>query len=157
MTEPQIKNIFFISMTSLLFFVDLSLFSLLQQHSIFILECFIIILLKSKNQIKIVSYPFLLLCFISYLDNNIFGSCLIYMMPVVFIAKYFHKNIRIKIIIPYILIIIMMIIKLQYFRWMFTVHYNLSSLTAMLFYNIICLTIFIFLYNKYKFLLYKNS
>jgi len=146
MTQYQIKNIFFICLTFFLFFADIALFALFQQHLLLILNCFVILLLINHYPRCFLMTPILLLALLSYLDDNIFGSSLIYVVPTVFLANYLHEHLQIKSIIPYILLITTIIIKKQSLILMHISHISWTTTIYSIIYNSIVLSIFILIH-----------
>ncbi len=142
MTQQQIKNSFFICLSILIFIVDLSLFAILQQHLLLLLHCFIVLLMAHQYQNRIIFPPLFLLSLLSYLDTNIFGSCLIYMLPTLFLAKYFKEHLQNKTVIPYLLLITSFIIKYWTLNFIKIPQLSWQHCLMFMIYNLICLIFF---------------
>ena len=113
MTQSQIKNIFFVLLSCLLFFLDITLFALMQHHDIYLLLCMFIALIAHHPQNRALVTPLFLLSAMSYLEINIFGWCLVYIIPTILFENYLDQHLRIKSIIPYFLLIFMLFIKIS--------------------------------------------
>lgn len=150
MTQSQIKNRFFILISCLLFFTEISFFSLLHQHILYPLLCFFIIILYRYSATRLLVIPIFLLSLLSYLDHNIFGWNLIYIMPIIFLSKFFYEHLQVKYIIPYLLLIISIVIQMKILNYMNLAYYTWQSCFFTLFYNIIILKVFITIYNLLK-------
>ena len=112
MTQSQIKNIFFALISSIFFLLDLMLFAIMQQHQIYLLLSFFIVFIIQSSQHRTVVAPLFLLSLLSYLDINIFGWCLVYILPTILFAHYLNQNLRMKYIISYILLFTALLLKL---------------------------------------------
>ncbi len=154
MTQHHIKNIFFILITCMLFFLELLIFSLMQKHQIQPLLCFFILLLTQPLQKRVLALPLYLLCLLSYLDTNIFGWCLVYIMPTMACAQYLDQHLQAVNIIPYCLIFTAMSLK-TFFCWYFNdITISFSSYLTIYGYNsaliIVLITLQTYLAKKYS-------
>src|SRR3990167_8419594 len=112
MTQSQIKNIFFVLISCLLFFLELILFAIMQQYEIYLLLSFFIALITQQPQHRSLIVPLGLMSMMSYLEMNIFGWCLVYIMPTMMLANYLDQHLRVKVIIPYLLMIAALLVKM---------------------------------------------
>ena len=142
MTQSQIKNIFFIIVACLLFFVDLMFFALLQRHEVYSLLCFLIILIISKPQNRSLLVPLLLLSMMSYLEMNIFGWCFVYIVPTMFFANYLDQHLRVKIIIPYLVLTFALCTKIFLAWYMHGIAISFLPITQIITYNTIIIALF---------------
>ncbi|MBV8660727.1 MAG: hypothetical protein JO129_01105 [Candidatus Dependentiae bacterium] len=143
MTQPQIKNIFFVVISSLLFFLEIMLFALLQRYEIYPLFCFFIALLVQSPQKRTLVMPLFLMSLLSYLEINIFGWCLVYIIPTILLANYLDQHLRIKIIIPYCLLIFALCLKMILMWNMDGITISWIHAAQIIIYNIIILKMFI--------------
>lgn len=112
MTHSQIKNIFFTLCACLLFFIELSTYATLHRYDFYFQLCFFILLLTNHAQRRTLLAPLLFMSILSYLEVNIFGWSLVYCIPTITIAHFLDQHLRIKIIIPYALLICSFALKL---------------------------------------------
>lgn len=150
MTQEQIKNSFFICLSIFIFFIDISLFGLLHQHIFLLLHTFIIFLIAQQYQKKIICFPLFLLCLLSYLHTHIFGSCLIYMLPNLFLGKYFQEHLQAKITIPYLILIISLLLKKQSLFFMTGYEISWYNFLILIMLNLLPLSVFIIVNNLLK-------
>lgn len=148
MTQQQIKNSFFICLSIFIFLIDISLFGLLHRHIFLLLHCFVILLMAQQYQNRIIFPPLFLLCLLSYLDTNIFGSCLLYMLPTLFLAKYFQEHLQTKIAIPYLLLISSLLLKKQSLFFMTQTEISWYNFVILTISNLLCLLIFTIIHNR---------
>lgn len=153
MTQSQIKNRFFLIAPCLLFFAELALFSILHSHLLFILLCFFIASMNIYPSTRFSLLPIFLMSLISYLDYNIFGWSLIYVMPIMMLALYLEKQIQLKIIIPYLLLVSALLLKIN------IESYALQSVTSWRFslYMIICNTVILSIFMMIRYFFEKQS
>ncbi len=111
MTQSFIKNIFFILISSFIFFIDITLFACMHQHYIDLLFCFFIAIIACNSKKSLFIIPLLFMSLFSYLDTNIFGWSLTYSLPIIIIADYLDQHLHVKWIIPYLLITTGIILK----------------------------------------------
>ncbi len=142
MTQSQIKNIFFALLSCILFFADLMIFALLQRHQIYVLLCFFIVLIVAKAQHRALIIPLFLLSIMSYLETNIFGWCLVYIMPTMLFANYLDQHLRVKVIIPYLLITFTLCTKIILAWYMHDVATSWASVTEIITYNSFIVALF---------------
>lgn len=143
MTQLQIKNIFLIILSCLLFFVELFLFALMQQHQIYLLLIFFIAVVVQHPQKRTLLVPLLSLSVMSYLDIHVFGWCLVYLMPTMVLANYLDQHLRIKIIIPYMLLIFALVLSMVLGCIWYDIAITLYKATETIGYNILILTLFL--------------
>lgn len=143
MTQPSIKNIFFVATSCLLFFIDLMFFACMHQHQVHLLFCFFIILIVIQSQKRSLIAPLVLLSIFSYLDNNIFGWSLVYIIPTMILAQYFDQHLHVKWIIPYLLLTAGLFIKFSLNFYMLDIAISSIHATEIIVYNTIGLTMFI--------------
>jgi|GEM_PF-1507160 len=152
MTPSQIKNTCFVLFFIFIFFVELALFAILHTHTFYPLLCFFILLTNKNSSTRVLVSAIFLISLISYLDYNIFGWSLIYIIPIIILAKYFNKQLHIKFIIPYVLLIIGLIIKIVFEYYLLSIHILFQQNLYMLFYNttllFCCISIYNFFNNK---------
>jgi hypothetical protein len=126
----------------------------MQQHQVDLLFCFFIVLIIAKTQKRSLITPLLLLSIFSYLDTNIFGWALVYIMPTIMLAQYFDQHLHVKWIIPYLLVTAGLFMKFGLNLYMR--HVMISSIhgTEIIIYNTFVLAIFImiqtWLENKFS-------
>ena len=147
MTQSQIKHIFFIITSCLLFLLDLALFSLLQHHSLHLLLCFFITLICQHPSNRLLVAPLLLLSLISYLDYEIFGWCLVYLVPTMALARFLDKQLRVKLIIPYLLLIFALFLKMFLASYMLGIDISWMHAFQLIFYNSLILSCFIMMWD----------
>ncbi|MGZ6254989.1 MAG: hypothetical protein ACXWL5_03310 [Candidatus Chromulinivorax sp.] len=104
MTEQHLKNIYFFTLTCILFFCDILFFGLLNSNKIYSLLCLFIIIISKPHQHRTLLMPILLLSILSYLQVNIFGFAIIYLMPTMLIGYFLDQHLQAKFIIPYFLL-----------------------------------------------------
>ena len=143
MTQSQIKNIFFVLLSCLLFFLELILFAVMQQYEIYLLLCFFIALIVQQPQHRTLVAPLCLMSMMSYLEMNIFGWCLVYIMPTMMLANYLDQHLRIKVIIPYLLITAALCIKMSLGWYMHGITVSCMHATQILTYNTIVIALFL--------------
>jgi hypothetical protein len=144
MTESQIKKTFFAFISCLIFFLDLMLFAIMQQHQIYLLFCFFIgWIIPAAYQHQTMIIPLFLLCLLSYIDTNIFGWCLVYIIPIIAFSKYLAQHLRISYIIPYILFMTSMLLKIMLDFYCHNTMISLTHAGKLFVYNMIYLQIFI--------------
>lgn len=145
MTQPQIKNIFLILTSCLLFFVEIMLFALAREYNFYLLLCFFIALLLQAPQKRTLVIPLFLMCMLSYLEMNIFGWSLVYIVPTILFANYLDQHVRIKIIIPYLVLTFALCFKMVTAWYMHGVTISMMHATQIIVYNtialIVCLTV----------------
>ena len=139
MTQPQIKNIFFVVTSCLLFFLEIMLFALLQRNEIYLLLCFFIALIIESPQKRTLVMPLFLMSMMSYLEMNIFGWCLVYIMPTIMLANYLDQHLRIKIIIPYCLLAFALCLKMSLMWYMLGITISWIHAAQILVYNLVIL------------------
>lgn len=135
MTQPQIKNIFFVVISCILFFVEISLFALMQQYNFYFLLCFFIALLSQMPQKRTLITPLFLMCMLSYLEMNIFGWCLVYIMPTIMFANYLDQHVRVKVIIPYLVLTFAICLKMIAAWYMHSINISWLHATQIIVYN----------------------
>ena len=139
MTQPFIKNIFFISVSCILFFLDLVFFACMQQHQVDVLFCFFILLIVAKPQKRSLIMPLLLMSIFSYLDVNIFGWSLVYIVPTIMLSDYFDQHLHVKWIIPYLLLTAGLCMKFELNFCMQNIAISSMHATEIIVYNTIAL------------------
>ncbi len=153
MTQPQIKNIFFAVLSCFLFFGEVVLFALLRHYDFYLLLCFFIALLTTMPQKRTLVAPLVLMCIFSYLELNIFGWCLVYIMPTIMLANYLDQHLRVKVIIPYLLLTFALCLKMILAWYMHNTNISLLHATQIIVYNTIIITLWIaigsYLENKF--------
>lgn len=147
MTQQQIKNIFFIGISLFLSFCDILLFSIQQHHFILIMHCWIIILLSRKIVPELLILPIFLLSLQSYLDDNMFGSCLLYIMPGLLLAEYLEEHLQITTVIPYILLAQTLLIKKGCWAYLHIAHYSWIYIIYLFAYNCLCIKMLMIIYK----------
>lgn len=148
MTQSQIKNRFFLIAPFILFFLELAFFSILQSHVIYLLLCFFILSINIYPSTRLSLLPIFLMSIISYLDYNIFGWSLIYIMPTMALAAYLEKKIQFKIIIPYILLLNALFLKINIACSMLKTQTSWKLITSIIGSNILVLSIFIIMCHQ---------
>lgn len=148
MTQSQIKNIFFAMLSCLLFFFELMLFALGQHYEIYLLLCFFITLIIKKSQHRTLVPPLLLMCIMSYLEINIFGWCLVYIIPTMLLANYLDQHLRVKFIIPYFLIIAALCIKMSLGLYMHEITVTWIHALQIITYNTFIIAIFVWISSR---------
>jgi len=143
MTQPQIKNIFLILTSCMLFFVEIMLFALLREYNFYLLLCFFITLLIQAPQKRTLVTPLFLMCILSYLEMNIFGWSLVYIVPTIIFANYLDQHLRVKVIIPYLLITFAVCLKMISAWYMHGITISIAHATQIIAYNIIVIALFI--------------
>lgn len=143
MTQSQIKNIFFFLISCLLFFFDIIIFVIMQRHDMYLLLCFFIMLLTANTQNRTILTPLFLLSAMSYLEMNIFGWAIVYIMPTMTLATYLDQHLRIKVIIPYILLSSALIIKMLLGWYTHSINISLHHAIEIFTYNMIIISLFI--------------
>jgi hypothetical protein len=145
MTQPQIKNIFLILTSCLLFFVEIMLFALAREYIFYLVLCFFIALLLQAPQKRTLVTPLFLMCMLSYLEMNIFGWSLVYILPTIIFANYLDQHVRIKIIIPYLVLTFALCFKMLTAWYMHGITISIMHATQIIVYNTMtlatCLTI----------------
>ena len=147
MTQQQIKNIFFICLSMLIFFIDLCMFGFLQQHLILPLHCFIVLLMAKYSEHKTM-LPLFLLCLLAYLDTNMFGACLLYILPTLLLAKYCKEHLQITCIIPYLLLVASLCLKKIIFYYVCTMNVSWYNFAISIALNFFILAIFIIINHQ---------
>lgn len=143
MTESQIKNIFFAIISCLLFFCDIILFASMQSCKIHLLLCFFITLINKPYQNRTIVFPLLLLSIFSYLQINIFGWSLTYVIPSMLVTHYLQQHLHVKNVIPYTVLIFALTLQnllnfylhaiaTSYQNFAYTVAYNCIFITVMI-------------------------
>jgi len=79
----------------------------------------------------------------SYLEINIFGWCLVYIMPIMALAHYLDQHLRIKSIIPYILLISTLFIKINLNAYIHGITPTYWHMIHIFIYNIAILALFL--------------
>lgn len=148
MTQSQIKNRFFLIVPFILFFLELAFFSILQTHIMYLLLCFFIVSINIYPSTRLSLLPIFLMSIISYLDYNIFGWSLIYIMPTMAFAMYLEKQIQLKIIIPYILLINALLLKISIACSILATHTSWRFIASIIGSNMLLLSTFIIICNK---------
>ncbi len=143
MTQPQIKNIFFAVLSCLLFFVELILFAGLQQYDVYLLLCLFIILLTKNSQKRTLAVPLFLMSIFSCLEMNIFGWCLVYIMPTIMFANYLDQHLRVKVIIPYLLLTFALCLKMILGWYMHSITISWLHATQIIMYNTMIMILWI--------------
>ena len=150
MTESQIKNSFFIFLTCSLFFINICIIALLQKTTVQPLLCFFIVALYHQYKSIKISLILLGLSILSCLHYNLFGLCLFYLIPAVFITQFLNENLQIKKSVPHIILLLTLIAQQKlithFYNINFSLHYALESTMI----NGLILSIFLLLYNFYK-------
>lgn len=148
MTQSQIKNRFFLIVPFILFFLESAFFSILQTHIMYLLLCFFIVSINIYPSTRLSLLPIFLMSIISYLDYNIFGWSLIYIMPTMALAMYLEKQIQLKIIIPYILLINALLLKISIACSILATHTSWRFIASIIGSNMLLLSAFIIICNK---------
>lgn len=148
MTQSQIKNRFFLIVPFILFLLELAFFSILQTHIMYLLLCFFIVSINIYPSTRLSLLPIFLMSIISYLDYNIFGWSLIYIMPTMALAMYLEKQIQLKIIIPYILLINALLLKISIACSILATHTSWRFIASIIGSNMLLLSTFIIICNK---------
>lgn len=148
MTQSQIKNRFFLIAPFILFFLELAFFSILQTHIIYLVLCFFIVSLNIYPSTRLLLLPIFLMSIISYLDYNIFGWSLIYIMPTIALGAYLEKQIQLKIIIPYILFLHALFLKISIACYILLTHTSYKLITSIIGSNILVIFSFIIICRK---------
>lgn len=143
MTQPQIKNIFFAIVSCILFFAEIMLFAIMRRYEVYFLLCFFIILLVQRPQRRTLVMPLFLMSLVSYLDINIFGWCFVYVVPTIIFANYLDQHLRVKIIIPYLLLTFALCLKMILAWCMHSIGISLFHATEIIVYNTGIITLFI--------------
>jgi hypothetical protein len=143
MTQPQIKNIFFVVISCFLFLIEIILFALLQQYDFYLLLCFFITLVIQMRQKRALAAPLFLMSMLSYLEMNIFGWCLVYIMPTMMFANYLDQHLRVKTIIPYTLLTFALCLKMIIAWFMYNINISALHATQIIVYNTIIITLFV--------------
>lgn len=147
MKQKQIKNSLFICLSIFIFFIDLALFGFLHHHTLLLLHSFIILLIVDTNKNQFLLFPLFLLCLLSYLDTNMFGSCLIYIIPTLFLTKYVQEQIQIKVIIPYLIFFTSLLLKKLTLEYMSLTNISWYNFTYSGIINLISFLLLMTLYN----------
>ena len=150
MTQPFIKNIFFIFVVLFCFFFDMLTFSIMQKHALDLLFCLFITLLMHEEKKRYLVLPLGFLCLMSYLETNIFGWSLIYALPTIFLFKYFDQHLRAKWIIPYLLMNIAMFIKIIVNYYMLHIFIEPTTLLQILTLTNAVIALYMLIYKKFK-------
>lgn len=150
MTQSQIKNRFFLIAPCLLFFMELAIFFLLQSHVIYLLLCFFIASINIYPSTRFSLLPIFLMSLISYLDYNIFGWSLIYLMPTMLLSRYLEKQIQLKIIIPYILLVSALLLKINIESYLLIISTSWRLGIQIMIYNVLILSVFIAIYHYFE-------
>ncbi len=143
MTQPQIKNIFLILTSCMLFFVEIMLFALLREYNFYLLLCFFIALLIQAPQKRTLVAPLFLMCILSYLEMNIFGWSLVYIVPTILFANYLDQHLRVKVIIPYLLITFAVCLKMISAWYMHGITVSMAHATQIIVYNTFVIALFV--------------
>lgn len=146
MTQSQIKNTFFIALFILIFFIELALFAILQKHIIYPLLCFFIPIINQRPSTRLIAIAIFLMALTSYLDYNIFGWNLIYIIPIMIVSRYFDKQFHVKFVIPYILLLIALFIKASVSHCLLAIDSSVLSNFYIFFCNTIMLAFCIGIY-----------
>ncbi len=141
MTQPQIKNIFFILISCILFFIEIMLFALLREYNFYILLCFFITLTTEQTQKRTLVTPLFFMCILSYLEINIFGWNLVYIIPTIILANYLDQHLRLKTIIPYLLLTFALCLKIIIAWYMHGITISLTHATQIIVYNTVVMTL----------------
>jgi len=149
MTQSQIKNRFFLIVPCSLFCIELGMFSLLESHILYPILCFFIISINVYPSTRLLLIPIFFMSLLSYLDYNIFGWSLIYILPIMLLAQYLQKQIHVKIIIPYILLVSGLLLKINILSYNLNLTTSWRYKTCIIVYNILMLSIFHILYYYY--------
>lgn len=154
MTQPQIKNIFFVAISCILFFVEILLFALMQQYNFYLLLCFFIALLTQMPQKRTLVAPLFLMSMLSYLEMNIFGWCLVYIMPTIMFTIYLDQHVRVKVVIPYLALTFALCLKMIAAWYMHSINISWLHATQIIVYNTIIISLFMtigsYLENKFS-------
>ena len=143
MTQPQIKNIFFAIASCILFFAEIMLCALMQRYEVYLLLCFFIVLLVQRPQKRTLVIPLFLMSILSYLDINIFGWCIVYIMPTIIFSNYLDQHLRVKTIIPYLLITFAVCLKMILAWFMHSIGISFIHAAQIIVYNTIVTTLFV--------------
>ena len=147
MTQSQIKHIFFIVTSCLLFLLDLTLFAFFQHHFLYLLLCFFIALICQHPSNRLLVTPLALLSLTSYLDYEIFGWCLVYLVPTMALARFLDKQLRVKEIIPYLLLTFTLLLKMMLASYMLHIDTSWLHTLQLIFYNSIILSCFVIIWH----------
>ncbi|MDP3787837.1 MAG: hypothetical protein Q8Q60_00800 [Candidatus Chromulinivorax sp.] len=150
MTQPQIKNIFFAVLSCFFFFGELILFAILQQYNFYLLLSFFITLLTKNSQKRTLAVPLFLMSIFSYLEMNIFGWCLVYIMPTIMLANYLDQHLRVKVIIPYLLLTFALCLKMILAWYMHNIIISWMHATQIMVYNTAILTLWITIHSYFE-------
>lgn len=148
MTDSQIKNIIFIIIAFFLFFIEICLFSLCKSHIFLPTVCMIITLLSNSYTINNLIFPLFFASLLSYLDTQIAGFSLIYLVPTLLYAKFLDEHLYVKKIIPYLLLLTTLIVHAYAISWITKTSISISTISSLIWYNTICLVIFLMIYKK---------
>jgi len=143
MTYSYRKHIFFIIISSFIFLLDIVLFSFFQSHILYPLLCYFIVLIFQRRSNRFLIIPLLFLSCLSYLDCEIFGWCLVYLVPTMAFAYYLDKQLRVKIIIPYSLLFFALLLKIILMLYMLNIDISWIYALQLFFYNSMILSCFI--------------
>ena len=161
MTQSQIKNRFFIAVSFILFWIELSMFFLLHKHVLHLLLCFFITIINKHVPTRLLIIPLFLMSLVSYLDYNIFGWSLIYLMPIMLLSKYLDTRVLVKTIIPYILLASALLLKISISSYLLAIDTSWLYGIQTFAYNVIILYIFTTIYtyieNRYQLIPIKHS
>ncbi len=156
MTQPQIKNIFLILTSCLLFFVEIMLFALAREYNFYLLLCFFIALLLQAPQKRTLVMPLFLMCMLSYLEMNIFGWSLVYIVPTIIFANYLDQHVRIKIIIPYLVLTFALCFKMLTAWYMHGITISVMHATQIIVYNTFVIALFVAIGSYLEKLFYRE-
>lgn len=143
MTYPQIKNIFFFIASWILFFAEMTGYGFMQKYDIYFLLCFFITLTIYNTQKRTIVAPLFLMSVLSYVEMNIFGWCLVYIVPTIMFANYLLQNVRIKIVIPYLLLTFALCLKIIVAYYLHDITISWLHATQIIVYNTLILSVFL--------------
>jgi hypothetical protein len=107
-----------------------------------------ITLLSNSYTMTNLAFPLFFASLLSYLDTQIAGFSLIYLVPTLLYAKFLDEHLYVKKIIPYLLLLTALIVHAYAISWITATSISVSTIGTLLWYNTLCLFIFLIMYKK---------
>ena len=157
MTEQHLKNIYFFTLACILFFFDIVFFGLCNSNKIYSLLCLFIIIISKSHQHRTLLMPILLLSILSYLQVNMFGFAIIYLIPTMLIAYFLDQHLQAKFIIPYFLLGYALSLQRVIYFYLESIKTSYLFLSTTILYNICLIFILIMITNYFEKKSEKNA
>ncbi len=148
MTDSQIKHIIFLILSLFVFFIEICIFSYTTSHIFFLSTCLSIGLINTSSRQRYIIFPFFFASIISYLDTQIAGFALLYLIPNIMYVQFLHEHLYVKKIIPFLLLNMTIITQACLTSWLGYTTISGIKIAYLVWYNSWCLAIFNILLRK---------